>query len=86
LFILAAFWPAAYGISFIRNHGALSALWFLSCGAMSTFTLLPAMKTENVNLMFVLSFSLSSFPRLTEAEQHDWWWADDRDRAAILDV
>ena len=57
LFILGAFWPAAYGISFLQNHTALSATWFLSCSAMSTFTLLPAMKTEDVNLMFVLPFS-----------------------------
>ncbi|KAK1836598.1 GPI ethanolamine phosphate transferase [Podospora conica] len=53
LFILAAFWPAAYGISFLRKHAALSTLWFLSCGAMSTFTLLPAMKTENINLIMI---------------------------------
>ena len=53
LFILGAFWPATHGISFLRQHAALSATWFLSCAAMSTFTLLPAMKTEDLDLMFV---------------------------------
>ena len=63
LFILGAFWPLAYGISFLRRHTALSATWFLSCTAMSTFTLLPAMKSEDVNLMSVSL--LSTIPNLT---------------------
>ncbi|KAK4651692.1 Glycosyl phosphatidyl inositol anchor synthesis [Podospora pseudocomata] len=49
LYAIGAFWPIAYGFSFLREHAALSATWFLSCLAMSTFTLLPAMKTEDVN-------------------------------------
>jgi phosphatidylinositol glycan class N len=53
LFVLGAFWPAAYGLSFLRDHVALSATWFLSCLAMSSFTLLPAMKTENVPLILL---------------------------------
>lgn len=52
LFIIGAFWPFAYGFSFLQRHTALSVTWFLSCIAMSTFTLLPAMKTEDVNLMY----------------------------------
>ncbi|KAK4210417.1 Phosphatidylinositolglycan class N-domain-containing protein [Rhypophila decipiens] len=53
LFVLASFWPAVYGISFLQKHTSLSALWFLSCLAMSPFTLLPAMKTEDVNLIMI---------------------------------
>lgn len=51
LFVLGAFWPAVHGISFLRKHFALAALWFVSCLSMSTFTLLPAMKTENLPLI-----------------------------------
>jgi len=54
LFVLGAFWPAVYGISFLQKHAALSATWFFSCLSMSTFTLLPALKTEDVNLMYVV--------------------------------
>jgi phosphatidylinositol glycan class N len=53
LFVLGAFWPAVYGLTFLQDHLALSATWFLSCLAMSSFTLLPAMKTENVTLILV---------------------------------
>ncbi|RSL73324.1 GPI ethanolamine phosphate transferase 1 [Fusarium duplospermum] len=53
LFVLAAFWPLTCGISFFRSHAFLSLLWFLSCLAMSTFTLLPAMKVENIPLILV---------------------------------
>ncbi|KAL1898772.1 Glycosyl phosphatidyl inositol anchor synthesis [Sporothrix stenoceras] len=51
LFVLGAFWPAVHGISFLQKHFALAALWFVSCLSMSTFTLLPAMKTENLPLI-----------------------------------
>ncbi len=54
MYIIGAFWPAIYGISLLQKHGALVATWSLSCLAMSTFTLLPAMKTEDVGLMYVL--------------------------------
>ncbi|KAK4193829.1 GPI ethanolamine phosphate transferase [Podospora australis] len=53
LFLLGSFWPLSYGLSFLQKHAALSATWFLSCLAMSTFTLLPAMKTEDVNLILL---------------------------------
>ncbi|KAB5577758.1 GPI ethanolamine phosphate transferase 1 [Coniochaeta sp. 2T2.1] len=53
LFVIGAFWPAAYGLSFLQDHIALSATWFLSCLAMSTFTLLPALKTESVPLVLL---------------------------------
>jgi phosphatidylinositol glycan class N len=48
---LAVFWPAFYGTGFLRVNKELTATWALSCLAMSSFTLLPAMKVEDVNLM-----------------------------------
>ncbi|KAE8152183.1 GPI ethanolamine phosphate transferase 1 [Aspergillus avenaceus] len=50
-FILGAFWPAVYGTRFIGQHKLLSASWTLGCILMSIFTLLPANKTEDVNLI-----------------------------------
>lgn len=54
LFIIGAFWPLTYGFAFVRAHSSLSSLWAGSCLVMSTFTLLPAMKVESVNLMCVV--------------------------------
>ncbi|CAK7206413.1 Glycosyl phosphatidyl inositol anchor synthesis [Sporothrix eucalyptigena] len=51
LFVLGAFWPAVHGISFLQKHLTLATLWFMSCLSMSTFTLLPAMKVENIGLI-----------------------------------
>lgn len=52
LFALGAFWPAAYGVSFVQAYPLLTLLWGVSCLVMSTFTLLPpAMTTESVTLM-----------------------------------
>ncbi|PNY23987.1 GPI ethanolamine phosphate transferase 1 [Tolypocladium capitatum] len=51
IFVLAAVWPATYGVSFLRSHAVLSITWAVSCLIMSTFTLLPAMKVENVALV-----------------------------------
>ncbi|GAB1319051.1 Glycosyl phosphatidyl inositol anchor synthesis [Madurella fahalii] len=53
LFVIGAFWPVAYGLSFLQQHAALSTTWFLSCLAMSTFTLLPAMKAEDITLITI---------------------------------
>ncbi|KAL2172034.1 hypothetical protein VTG60DRAFT_771 [Thermothelomyces hinnuleus] len=54
LFVIGAFWPAAYGFAFLQEHAALSITWFLSCIAMSTFTLLPAaMTSEDVNMIMI---------------------------------
>ncbi|KAF7534977.1 hypothetical protein G7054_g5760 [Neopestalotiopsis clavispora] len=41
------------GIIESLNHAVLSATWSASCLVMSTFTLLPAMKTENVTLILL---------------------------------
>ncbi|PON21246.1 phosphatidylinositolglycan class N [Trichoderma gamsii] len=51
LFILGAAWPVMSGTSFIRSNALLSAAWAIFCLVMSTFTLLPAMKVENVDLI-----------------------------------
>lgn len=50
-FVLGALWPALYGMQFVAKHAALSASWAVGCCLMSTFTLLPAIKTENINTM-----------------------------------
>ncbi|KAL4918658.1 Phosphatidylinositolglycan class N-domain-containing protein [Aspergillus aurantiobrunneus] len=48
-FILGAFWPLFYGFEFLRKHAALCGVWAVGCLLMSTFTLLPANKIENVS-------------------------------------
>ncbi|KAI1386283.1 GPI ethanolamine phosphate transferase 1 [Hypoxylon trugodes] len=50
LFIIGGLYPLTIGISFLQKHIALSATWFISCLLMSIFTLLPAMKVENIPL------------------------------------
>ncbi|KAB8292340.1 hypothetical protein EYC80_008080 [Monilinia laxa] len=51
LFIGATFWPAFYGLVFLKKNKALTLTWIASCVGMSTFTLLPAMKVENIDLI-----------------------------------
>ncbi|RAH80314.1 PigN-domain-containing protein [Aspergillus japonicus CBS 114.51] len=51
IYILALFWPAIYGIDFIRANRLVCLAWAVQCGAMSIFTLLPAMKTEDTTLI-----------------------------------
>ncbi|KAK5998180.1 GPI ethanolamine phosphate transferase 1 [Cladobotryum mycophilum] len=51
LFVLGSLWPATYGLGFLRTHGLVSITWAISCLIMSTFTLLPAMKMENITLI-----------------------------------
>ncbi|PYH84014.1 hypothetical protein BO82DRAFT_372807 [Aspergillus uvarum CBS 121591] len=41
-------WPAIYGIEFIHVNRLVCLAWAVQCGAMSIFTLLPAMKTEEL--------------------------------------
>ncbi|KAJ5498356.1 GPI ethanolamine phosphate transferase 1 [Penicillium expansum] len=48
-FALGALWPIIHGFSFIRSHALLSATWALGCGLMSSFTLLPVIKVENLD-------------------------------------
>ncbi|KAK6598334.1 GPI ethanolamine phosphate transferase 1 [Botrytis cinerea] len=51
LFVGATFWPAFYGLGFLKENKALALTWTVSCLGMSTFTLLPAMKTEDIDLI-----------------------------------
>jgi phosphatidylinositol glycan class N len=51
LFVAAVFWPVLYGGGFVKQNKMLVGTWAISCLTMSTFTLLPALKIEDVNLM-----------------------------------
>ncbi|KAK1998992.1 phosphatidylinositolglycan class N [Colletotrichum falcatum] len=51
IYVLAAFWPTTYGLTFLRSNALLGVVWFFACLAMSVFTLLPAMKSEDVPLI-----------------------------------
>jgi len=53
LFVAAAAWPVFYGKSFLQENKLLVATWIPACLVMSTFTLLPAIKVEDVTLMYV---------------------------------
>ncbi|KAE8355067.1 GPI ethanolamine phosphate transferase 1 [Aspergillus coremiiformis] len=50
-FIVGGFWPITYGMKFIKGHKLLSTSWALGCFLMSTFTLLPANKVEDVMMI-----------------------------------
>ncbi|KAL9064852.1 MAG: hypothetical protein Q9157_007683 [Trypethelium eluteriae] len=52
-YILAAAWPASYGMDFLTQNVVLIATWATSCILMSLFTLLPAIKTEDLSLILV---------------------------------
>ncbi|PKS11571.1 hypothetical protein jhhlp_003336 [Lomentospora prolificans] len=51
LYLVGALWPLTHGLGFVKRYAALSGTWIVSCVVMSTFTLLPAMKTENIPLI-----------------------------------
>ncbi|WQF80066.1 Putative sulfatase, GPI ethanolamine phosphate transferase 1 [Colletotrichum destructivum] len=51
IYVLAAFWPMTYGLRFLHTNTFLSVIWFVSCLVMSVFTLLPAMKSEDIPLI-----------------------------------
>lgn len=42
-----------YGREFIMHNKILIGTWTVACSSMSIFTLLPAIKTENINMMYV---------------------------------
>jgi len=52
-YLLAVTWPAFYGMAFVRKNWTLCLTWALSCTAMSVFTLLPANKVEDSNLILL---------------------------------
>jgi GPI ethanolamine phosphate transferase 1 len=51
LYVAAASWPAFYGRTFWKQNRLLVCTWMVSCVAMSGFTMLPAIKTEDLDLM-----------------------------------
>ncbi|KAK6219573.1 GPI ethanolamine phosphate transferase 1 [Colletotrichum tabaci] len=51
IYVFAAFWPMTYGLRFLHTNTLLSVIWFVSCLVMSVFTLLPAMKSEDIPLI-----------------------------------
>jgi phosphatidylinositol glycan class N len=55
-YLVASVWPAFYGKDFVKRNAALVGTWALSCAFMSTFTLLPANKVEDVNLILLGGF------------------------------
>ena len=55
-YILATLWPVFYGVGFIKKHPMLVATWWLSCGMMSSFTLLSAIKVEDINMILFGGF------------------------------
>ena len=57
-FIAAMFWPFIYGTKFIQYHHTLIILWELTCILMNLFTLVPVLKIEDSNQMYVLAFQL----------------------------
>lgn len=50
-YILGILWPASYGVDFLQNNTPLVATWAGSCALMSVFTLLSAIKVEDIALM-----------------------------------
>lgn len=53
LYLTAVSWPFFYGQKFVKENYSLIATWSVGCILMSTFTLLPAMKVDDSNLMSV---------------------------------
>lgn len=49
--MLAIGWPFLYGNDFVNRNRTLCAIWALGCASMSVFTLLPANKIEDSNLI-----------------------------------
>ncbi|OJD28675.1 gpi ethanolamine phosphate transferase 1 [Diplodia corticola] len=52
-YLLATIWPVFYGMHFIRQNFLVVATWWLSCSMMSVFTLLDAVKVEDINLILI---------------------------------
>jgi phosphatidylinositol glycan class N len=63
-YLLAAAWPLFYGTDFLQENVLLCATWALACAAMSVFTLLPAIKVEDSNMMYV-DLTVDQSTRLT---------------------
>ncbi|KAJ9664528.1 Glycosyl phosphatidyl inositol anchor synthesis [Neophaeococcomyces mojaviensis] len=48
-YIIGAFWPLVYGLDFLSANISLIGPWMIGCLSLSTFTLLPVIKTEDAN-------------------------------------
>lgn len=70
LYLIGVLWPVSYGLDFLRANAVLSSLWAVTCLAMSVFTLLPANKVEDLDLMCVTRFV--SAPPLTNSSSALW--------------
>lgn len=64
LYIAAASWPVFYGGQFLKENKFLAGTWMVVCVLMSGFTLLPAVKVEDVNLMYVLPSTACSWANM----------------------
>ena len=53
MYIVAMAWPFLYGLQFIQANKALIVQWCAGCLMMSTFTLLPAIKIEDSNMILL---------------------------------
>ncbi|KAL2356483.1 Phosphatidylinositolglycan class N-domain-containing protein [Cryomyces antarcticus] len=60
-YLLATTWPAFYGMDFVRQNESLVAAWAVSCALMSTFTLLPVVKIEDMNIILLGGFLMLAF-------------------------
>ncbi|KAJ4986774.1 phosphatidylinositolglycan class N [Stagonosporopsis vannaccii] len=63
-YLLAATWPAFYGQAFVKKNLGTVVTWIVSCLTMSSFTLLPANKAENVSSIMLgggLMFLVGAF-------------------------
>jgi phosphatidylinositol glycan class N len=50
-YLAAAVWPVSYGTKFVRDNKGLLTIWATVCVSLSTFTLLPVIKVEDIRLM-----------------------------------
>ncbi|KAI5307669.1 Glycosyl phosphatidyl inositol anchor synthesis, partial [Ascosphaera atra] len=50
-YVLGGLWPLTQGRGFLRQHKLLSFTWAVGCGLMSLFTLLPVVKTEDLDMV-----------------------------------
>ncbi|KAI9732570.1 MAG: Glycosyl phosphatidyl inositol anchor synthesis [Cirrosporium novae-zelandiae] len=55
-FILGAIWPLSYGVTFVKQNSPLIGTWVIGCVFMSTFTLLPVVKVEDINIILAGGF------------------------------
>lgn len=82
-YLLLATWPLFYGTQFVRQNWLLCLSWALGCASMSAFTLLPANKVEDSNLMYVIFASFHRNMSLTNTSQLAWRHSNPHTRCII---